>query len=66
MMERYKETALLLVVHGDVFCLSMEEITYILKGKKEAFDSIWGHFIHFMENEDMSKGLQEAEQRDNV
>lgn len=39
-------------------CMSMENITYILKGKREIFDSIWEPFIQFMENMDMFEALQ--------
>ena len=42
-------------------CLSMEKITYILKGRRETFDSIWEPFILFMENMDMSEAPKRAE-----
>lgn len=53
-------------LRGMSSCLSMEKITYILKGKREAFDSIWEPFIHFLENVDVSDALQGAEETGNV
>ncbi len=32
----------------------MEKITYIIKGKLSLFQNIWGPFIEFMENVDLS------------
>ena len=30
--------------------MSMEKITYIVKGKRKMFEDIWGRFLHFLEH----------------
>lgn len=41
-------------------CLPLEKITYTLKDKQEIFQKIWGRYIQYIENEDLSGLLRET------
>lgn len=40
----------------------MEKITYIIKGKLPLFQNIWGHFMEYMENVDLSNVGNETDE----
>ncbi len=42
------------------FCLVMEKITYMLKGKLSSFENIWAPFISFISNSDFGNVLNET------
>lgn len=42
------------------FCLAMEKITYILKGKTSLFEKIWTPFISFISNSNFGNVLNET------
>lgn len=42
------------------FCLAMEKITYILKGKISSFEKIWTPFISFISNSDFGNVLNKT------
>lgn len=41
-------------------CLPLEKISYILKNKQETFQNVWGRFIHYIKNKDLSHLLNEC------
>lgn len=40
-------------------CLPLERITYTLKDKQEMLQSVWGRFIHYIKNNDLSHMMDE-------
>ena len=43
-------------------CLPLEKITYILKGKQEKFQEVWGCFIEYIKNNNLSRLMRETEE----
>ena len=41
-------------------CLPLEKITYTLKDKQEIFQKVWGRYIQYIKNKDLSDLLCET------
>ena len=44
-------------------CLPLEKITYILKDKQEMFQEVWGRFIRYIKNNNLSHLMEVTEEQ---
>ncbi len=57
--KKVKKPSIIQLVNNMSFCLAMEKITYMLKGKLSSFENIWTPFISFISNSDFGNVLNE-------
>lgn len=59
-LEKVERPSVVQWINNMSLCLSMEKITYILKGKLSLFENIWKPFISFISNSGFSNIMSEA------
>lgn len=52
------------LIKNMVQCMLMEKITYILRGKLNLCEKIWGTFIYFVEHDDLGNVLIQGDHLD--